>query len=258
MIDFSIIIVTYNSERFIASCLSSILQHRTDYSYEIIVVDNDSQDMTKEIVQRFDSVNLIENKENQGFSKANNIGIMHSKGRYTFLLNPDVHITDHCVDQLTRRLNEDDSRAIVAPKLVYSDGSIQESARRFPNLFIQVAGRIPLFHKLVQTQHNEYLMKDWNHSSNRDVDWVIGAAILAKKEDLIEIGMFDEDFFLYCEDIDLCYRFYKRGYKAYYDADVTLIHEYQKTSRKKINRLSFLHLYSIIKFYAKHPELLLP
>lgn len=254
--DVSIIIVTYNSERFISNCLTSIYNHRTACEYEVIVVDNASQDNTCHIVSEFDQATLIQNSNNEGFSKANNRGIRQATGQYVMLLNPDVLMDDYCIDRLLETLKKDPAIGIVAPQLVYSNGAIQESARRFPNLWVQVLSRIPLIKHLIRKQYNQYMMHDWDHTTSRHVDWVIGAAMLCERRKLVDLGMFDEDFFLYCEDIDLCYRFMVANYTIYYNAEVSLTHDYQKQSSSSINRQTLLHVRSIIQFYAKHPELL--
>jgi GT2 family glycosyltransferase len=258
MIDLSIVIVTYNSERVISSCLSSIMNHKTDLTYEVIVVDNSSTDKTKQIVSQYTSVQLINSSKNVGFSKANNIGIREANGKYIMILNPDVLLTDYCLDSLVVSLEECTSRSMVAPKLIYPSGEVQESVRRFPNLVVQLLGRIPLLRYIVKKEHKKYLMSNWDHNQSTNVDWVIGAAMLSTSSYLKEIGMFDEDFFLYFEDLDLCYRFYKKGYKVFYNSEVSVYHEYQRSSTRKVNKLTFIHVSSLIKFYRKHSELIFP
>lgn len=255
MIDVSVIIVTFNSEKHIEACLSSIMAHSTEYTYEVIVVDNASTDQTIEIVSGFKKVFLHANQSNVGFSRANNQGIKAAQGKYLFILNPDVLVKDHCLEGLIVSLEEEPSRAIVVPKLVYSNGMIQESARRFPNIFVQLISRLPVVNRFFQKQYDKYMMKDWNHLSDRKVNWVIGAAMLGRNKDIKKIGMFDESFFLYCEDIDLCYRFSKQGFTIYYLSSTILTHDYQQTSSKKLSKLTFIHLRSIVTFYKKYPEL---
>lgn len=256
MIDVSVIIVTFNSEKHIGACLSSIMAHSTEYTYEVIVVDNASTDQTVEIVSGFKNVFLQANQDNVGFSKANNQGIKTAQGKYLLILNPDVLVKDYCLEGLITSLEEDPSRAIVAPKLVYSNGMTQESARRFPNIFVQLISRLPVVNRFFQKQYDKYMMKDWNHLSDRKVNWVIGAAMLSRKEDIKRIGMFDESFFLYCEDMDLCYRFSKQGYTIHYHSSIVLTHDYQQTSSKKLSKLTLVHLRSIFTFYRKYPELM--
>jgi GT2 family glycosyltransferase len=256
MIDVSVIIVTFNSEKHIGACLSSIMNHSSQYSYEVIVVDNASVDQTVEIVLGFKNVIFQGNQFNVGFSKANNQGIKAAQGKYLLILNPDVRVNDFCMDELIASLEDEPSRAIVSPKLVYSNGEIQESARRFPNLFVQLISRLPVFNRFFQKQYEQYLMRDWNHLSHRNVDWVIGAAMLGRKKDIKQVGMFDESFFLYCEDIDLCYRFSKQGFTIYYLSSTVLLHDYQQASSKKLSKLTLIHLKSIFTFYKKYPELM--
>lgn len=255
--DVSIIIVTYNSAAYIHSCLQSIIRHRTELTYEIIVVDNHSKDATVEWVRAFPQVILIENPQNLGFSAANNLGIKQARGKYIFVLNPDTNMTDHCLDQLVRILEQRKEVGIVGPRLLYSNGTTQESARSFPTLFVQVLGRIPLLNVLVKTQHERYLQVHEDPTLARRVDWVIGAAMLMRKEDLLSVGLFDDGYFLYCEDLDLCYRFTRQGLHVFYAADTFLYHVYQKKSSRKLSKNTLHHLKSLCRFYVKYPQFIL-
>jgi len=220
-------------------------------------VDNQSSDGTRALVGEFPHVRLISNDKNVGFSKANNMAVDKSAGKYVLFLNPDVIVDPNAIDDLITCLERDEKLGIVAPRLLYNNGEIQESVRRYPNLWVQTIARLPVFKKFFQSIHDSYLMRDWDHRSSRIVDWVIGAAMLCKKEDFNRIGKFDEDFFLYCEDVDLCYRFVKHGLFVLYCADVSFIHQYQMKSSTSLSKLTFVHLFSIVKFYLKHPELVL-
>lgn len=256
MPDVSIIIVTYNSENYIVSCIQSVLEQKSKISYEVIVVDNASTDKTLELISDIPNVQVIMNVENLGYSRANNTGIRQAKGEYLLLLNPDIMLSHQVLDDLIDSLKQDPHRGIVAPQLKYPNGLIQESARRLPNLLVQTIARAPIINKLFQTKLEKYVMAEWDHQSSRNVDWVIGACMLARRDTILQVGLFDEDYFLYCEDVDLCYRLSKKGYKIYYNASISMTHDYQKSSRRKLNKLTIVHLVSICKFYIKHPELL--
>jgi len=257
MVDLSIIIVTYNSERHISSCLQAIYSQLPKVSFEVLVVDNQSTDKTRILLEKFPEVQLILNDKNEGFSKANNLAVDKSVGKFILFLNPDVILDPNALDKLVICLESDRKNGIVAPMLLYNNGMIQESARRYPNVWVQTIARLPVFNKFFQSIHDSYLMRDWDHRSSRNVDWVIGAAMLCRKEDFNRIGKFDEDFFLYCEDVDLCYRFVKHGLFVLYCADVSFIHQYQMKSSTSFSKLTFVHLSSMVKFYLKHPELML-
>lgn len=256
MVALSIIIVTYNSSKFIASCLNSINDETLKQGFEVIVVDNASTDDTVSIVKQYPEVILIENKANLGYSKANNIGINKSRSEYLMFLNPDVIINPSGIEKLITDLKQKDYYGMVAPKLLYPNGKLQESVRRYPKFSTQIIAQIPIIKGLLKKHLDSYYMKDWDHGESREVDWIIGAVMLTKKETLDKVGYFDEDFFLYCEDIDLCYRLNQAGYKIFYDANVHFVHNYQKSSRRGLNKLTWIHLISIIKFYIKHPKLL--
>ena len=257
MVDLSIIIVTYNSEDHISSCLQEIYSQPLNFSFEVLVVDNQSSDRTRILVEEFPEVQLIANDKNVGFSRANNLAVVKAAGRYVLFLNPDVILDPNRIGDLISCLESDRRYGIVAPRLLYNNGIIQESARRYPNIWVQTVARLPILNSFFQTLYDSYLMRDWDHRSSRNVDWVIGAAMLCRKEDFYRVGKFDEDFFLYCEDVDLCYRFFKHGFSVFYFSEISFIHQYQKKSSTSLSKLTFVHLSSLVKFYLKHPELVL-
>jgi GT2 family glycosyltransferase len=255
--ELSIIIVTHNSANVIEECLVSILNNLVNIVYEIIVVDNNSTDKTLEILSNFEynRFTIVKNKQNVGFAKANNLGFRKATGEFILILNPDV-IFDKKTDIkiLINELDKNENVAIVAPKLIYENGLLQESARSFPNplvLFIRGFNLGKFFNRY--EFYKNYFLSDSNDNYPREVDWVIGAFILIKKNLLIKVNYFDEKFFMYYEDADLCLRLLRNGYKTLYFPAITVTHKYKRESAKKLfSVLKMYHIKSILRFYIKH------
>jgi len=258
----SIVIVTYNSSKIISQTLLSIVNYLINIEYEIIIVDNNSSDNTCEIISQINNSNvkLIKNKVNKGFAQGNNKGFKVCNGEFILILNPDIIITPNThIDELIDEYNKNEKIGIVAPKLIYEDGRVQESARSFPNpivLLIRGLGLENIYRNF--EFYKKFLLLDKNDNLPTYVDWVIGAFVLIKKDILIEHNGFDDNFFMYYEDADLCLRLKKTNYKILYVPQYEAIHQYQRESSKKIfSKLKFYHIKSIIIFFSKHWAFLL-
>lgn len=229
----SIIIVTYNSSQHIKDMLLSI-EKQTNTSYEIIVVDNNSQDQT--IAQIYASrvkVSLLKQKENLGFSKASNLGVKDAKGEYLLFLNPDTRILDHAIDNLFNFLKSMDDVGIVAPQLIEDNGNIQPSVRNLPTL----TNAIKEYYLNIKKSYEPFVPVG---NSPQEIESVVGAAMMIPKNIYLNSGCFDEKFFMYYEDIDLCKKIKKLGYKIMYLPNITLKHTVgasAKTNPKSSNYL---------------------
>lgn len=253
----SVVIVTYNSADVISNTLESIFKYFVTFEYEIIIIDNNSSDNISEIICKFNTnrIKLIKNKYNVGFAKANNTALEICTGDYILILNPDIIITSKTnLSFLINELNKDNNIGVVAPKLLYENGELQESARNFPNpllLLIRGSGLERFFKKF--KFYKNYLYLDIKNDSSVIVEWVIGAFILIKSNKLQQINYFDEKYFMYYEDADLCLRLLKNDYKTLYVSKCEAIHKYQRESAKKIfSKLKYYHIKSIIRFFRKH------
>jgi GT2 family glycosyltransferase/lipopolysaccharide/colanic/teichoic acid biosynthesis glycosyltransferase len=250
----SVIIVTYNSAGVIGACLDSLAAEAAAGALEVVVVDNASADGTPDLVrERYPWVTLHAGHENLGYSKGVNIGIRRARGRFLFILNPDTVVRRGAVQKLVDFMERTPDAGIVGPKLVFHDGSVQLSCRRFYTFRVLLLRRTPLG-KMVRDARavREHLMQDFDHATTQPVDWLIGAAMLVRREAVDSVGMMDERFFLYFEDVDWCYRMAQRGLRVYYVADAVVEHGYQRESAQAVMNRSFVaHLVSLFRYYEK-------
>ncbi|MFH1937874.1 MAG: glycosyltransferase family 2 protein, partial [Bacteroidota bacterium] len=231
----SIIIVNYNVKYFVEQCIHSIQNAVNGLTAEIFVVDNNSVDGSVRMIrEKFPEVHLIENKDNKGFSKANNQAIRKAKGEYILLLNPDTILEDDTLTKCVSFMEGHPDAGGLGVKMIDGKGKfLPESKRGLPSpsvAFFKMFGFSSLFpkSKLFNKYHLGYLDKDKTH----EVDILAGAFMMLRKKVLDEIGLLDEEFFMYGEDIDLSYRITKAGYKNYYFPSTRIIH-YKGESTKK-------------------------
>lgn len=252
-VDISVVIVSWNTREDLRECLRSLHESGLEGA-EVIVVDNASADGSAEMVSReFPRVTVISNPENLGFGRAANQGIRISNGRYAFLLNPDSTVSANALRDLVRFGDENSDVGIFGPKVLNLDGTLQYSCRSFPTLGAglfrnTVLGR--LFPKNAYTM--DYLMTDWDHAETRDVDWLSGAAMVVRRKLVNEIGGFDERFFMYCEDVDLCYRAKQNGWRVTYFPKVIVRHAIGRSSDKNANRMIVEFHKSMYRFFQKN------
>lgn len=253
--ELSVIIVNYNVKHFLEQCLHSVLKATRDIPAEIFVVDNHSADGSTELVrERFPQVQLIANKENVGFSRANNQAIRKAKGRYILLLNPDTVVEEDTFAKVLPFMEEHPGCGGLGVKMIDGRGNfLPESKRGLPTpwvAFCKMSGLSRLFprSKRFGKYHLSYLDKNETH----EVDVLAGAFMLLRKETLEKTGLLDETFFMYGEDIDLSLRILKSGYKNYYYPGTTIIH-YKGESTKK-GSLNYVRVFykAMIIFAKKH------
>lgn len=224
----SIIIVSYNVEELLKKCLSSVKTSTAGIENEIFVVDNDSYDNSASMVKKnFPNVKLIENRSNAGFSKANNQAIKVAKGEYVLILNPDTELLK---DTLLKMINYMDTSgpdiAVSTCRVELADGSLDRDCRRsFPTpsrAFFHFSGLSKIFRgsKIFDTYNMGYV----SDSDETELDACVGAFMLIRRNVLKEVGPFDEDYFFYGEDLDLCYRIREKGYKIMYSPITKIIH----------------------------------
>ncbi len=251
----SIVIVNYNVQYFLENCLLSVKNATKDLNAEVFVVDNNSVDGSVQMVrEKFPEVKLIDNKENLGFSKANNQAIKMAKGEYVLLLNPDTVIEE---DTLTKCCNYMDANSKVGGlgiRMIDGKGNfLPESKRGLPTpsvAFYKIFGLSNLFPKSKRfgQYHLGHLSKEENHS----IEILSGAFMLLRKKVLDEIGLLDESFFMYGEDIDLSYRIIKAGYENHYFADSSIIHYKGESTKKSSINYVFVFYNAMIIFAKKH------
>jgi GT2 family glycosyltransferase len=251
----SVIIVNYNVKYFLEQALHSVRKAVKGMDAEVFVVDNNSVDGSCEMVKRkFPEVILIENKDNPGFSKANNQAIRQSKGEYILLLNPDTVVEEDCFEKVTAFMDQTPDAGALGVKMIDGKGHfLPESKRGLPTpqvAFYKMFGLSALFprSKRFGRYHLGYLDKDETHP----VDVLAGAFMLLRKKTLEEIGLLDEDYFMYGEDIDLSYRITKAGYKNYYFPHTTIIHYKGESTKKSSVNYVFVFYRAMIIFAQKH------
>ncbi len=240
MIDVSIIIVSWNVKELLKLCIESIILFTKNVNFEIIIVDNDSSDGTKEEISRIMNRNssldmiFIENEKNYGFSKANNIGLERARGKFILFLNPDTELLSNSIKEMAQFLEKNHEYGAVGCRLVYPDGTIYHPcARGYPtpiNVFYEIMLLRRLFPKV--KKFGALGMLYWDKGDSRDVDCLVGACVLVKREVLKSVGSFKDIFFMYGEDIDLCYRIKNGGWKIRYMADFSIIHHTEKSSEQ--------------------------
>jgi GT2 family glycosyltransferase len=221
----SVIVVTWNAMRYVEECLES-LQRDHELSIEIIVVDNASTDQTPQLIaQKFPQVMLIRNQENLGFAKGNNIGIAHSRGKYLFLINSDVNVPSGCIGKLLSFVEANPRVGVAGPQMLGPTGSVRRSTMRFPTIWNSLCRALAL-DSLFRGRRwaGGYLMSDFDHKHTREVEVLNGWFWVVRRKALDEVGLLDERFFMYGEDIDWCFRFHKAGWKLMFCADASAIH----------------------------------
>jgi GT2 family glycosyltransferase len=249
----SVIIVNYNVKHFVEQCLHSVYNALKNIDAEVFVVDNNSVDGSCPMIkEKFPQVILIENKINQGFSKANNQAITLSKGEYVLLLNPDTVVQEDTFKKCIDFMDQHPDAGALGVKMIDGKGNfLPESKRALPTpevAFYKIFGLSTLFprSKKFGKYHLSYLDKNKNH----EVDILSGAYMFMRKAALDKSGLLDEDFFMYGEDIDLSYRIIKAGYKNYYFAETTIIH-YKGESTKKSSVNYVLVFYNAMQIFAR-------
>lgn len=256
-IDLSIIIVNWNTLNLLKDCLNSIFQQTWDVSYDVWVVDNGSSDGSPDMVRReFPQVHLIENRTNMGFSRANNQAIRQSSGRYILLLNSDTEVIGDALRAFVRFMDDHPEAGAAGCQLLNPDGSLQFSCGRSLRLRSVLLGGVlanQIFKKLFphRTFFAEYGLCEEDHGRSQEVDLVMGACLILRRDILEKTGLFDENIFLYFEEIDLCYRIRKAGLKIFYTPQASVRHYGGQSSKssKDIVRNSLL---SQEYFFKKH------
>jgi hypothetical protein len=245
MKDLSIVIVSYNTKELTFQCLASIYKYTKNIDFEVIVVDNNSTDGTAEYIkEHFPKATIIENKKNIGYGAANNLGMKKAEGKYLLLLNSDTKIKDNVFNKMCKYINKQKDIDVVGPKLLNKDDSAQPSAGRdfTPlNVFLMLFG----FDSLMRTSPEQI----------KEVDWIVGACFMLKKEVFQQTKGFDEDFFMYVEEVEWCRRIREQGYRIVFNPDFSLYH-FERGSSKKGREAAIIGIYQGISlYYQKHyPE----
>jgi GT2 family glycosyltransferase len=255
-VDLSIIIVNYNTSRLLRDCLQSIYHSAVTASYDVLVVDNGSSDDSADTVRReFPEAQLITSEINGGYAYANNLGLRQALGRYLLLLNPDTVLPPNALQDMLSFMNTHPEAGVAGPKLVLADGSLDLACRRsFPTLDIAFYRLIGLSKRYpASPRFNRYNLGYLDPDQLSEVDSVVGAFMLIRREALEQAGLLDERFFAFGEDLDLCYRIkIDHGWKVYYYPAVVVTH-YKGQSMKQRTVPMTIHFYRAMwLFHEKH------
>lgn len=253
--DVSIVIVNFNTKQLTLDAIHSVFQSKTGYPYEILLVDNNSSDGSMEAFKReFPTLTMIENRENVGFARANNQAIKMAKGRYILLLNSDTIVYEETLQVMLDFMEEQPKVGASGCKVVLPDGSLDKACRRsFPT------PQASLYHFLGLTKlfpdnsrFNQYQLGHLDPDKDYPVDCLVGAFMLLRRDVIEQVGLLDEKFFMYGEDIDWCYRIKEAGWDIHYYPYTSIIHYKGASSRRKPFKIIYEFHRAMILFHRKH------
>ena len=254
MIDVSVVVVSYNVRELLGRCLRSLAAAAPGRTLEILVVDNGSSDGTVETVQReFPDVTLIANAANRGFTAANNQATAVAHGTTLLYLNPDTEVRPGALEAMLAHLEEDPHVGVVGPRLSFPDGRTQSSRRRFPTPLTALVEST-----IVQRWWPACPVLDWYYVMERsdeetqDVDWLYGACLLVRRDVIETVGAFDERFFMYSEEVDLCRRIRDRGWRVVYVPAARVVHYEGRSSEQDLARRAQNFHESKCRYVEKH------
>jgi hypothetical protein len=249
MVDLSIIIVNWNTKEYLLQCVDSILQNKGSIPMEIIVIDNGSRDRSGEEVKRqFPGLHLIENGRNLGFAKAVNQGLRVSSGKYSLLLNPDTQLREEGIEKLVSFMESHAEAGIAGAQLLNGDGSKQNSIANFPTLTTELLNKSLL--RLLFPK--KFPGKEKDYPEPIEVDSVIGACMMVRRDAVEQVGLLDEDYFLFLEETDWCYRMKRAGWKVYHIPQAEIYHFQGKSAEKDKKRAKVEFYRSRYHFFKKN------
>jgi len=256
-VSLSVIVVHYQSRPALERLLRSLGATRPDPVRELLIVNN-SGEAIEDLLEGLPwPARVIAPGRNLGYARGVNEGIRAAREDQVLILNPDIVVRPGSVEALVGCAAARPRAGIVAPRLLNPDGTLQLSARRFYNWKTLLLRRAPLgpYAARSRTLRN-HLMADWDHADTRPVDWVLGAAMLARKRAIRDVGLMDERYFLYFEDVDWCQRMWRHGYEVLYCADATMVHEHARASAQLRARSIRAHAAGLLRFAEKWSALL--
>ncbi|GIO92505.1 glycosyltransferase family 2 protein [Paenibacillus lactis] len=253
--DVSILIVNYNTRQLTLDCLRSVYASETEFTYEVIVIDNDSKDDSVQAIrQEFPLVKLIENTQNTGFAKANNQGMAAAQGRYVLLLNSDTVIQRDTLQTMVAFMDRNPITGASGCKIILPDGSLDKACKRgFPTpsaSFYYAFGLSKLFPN--EPRFNQYQLGYLDPDQEYPVDCLVGAFMLVRRETIEQVGGLDETFFMYGEDIDWCYRIKQAGWGIHYYPRTTIVHYKGGSARRRPFKIIYEFHRAMILFHRKH------
>lgn len=253
--DLSIVIVHYRSPDQLFTCLDSLAADAAGFAAETVVVDNESVNGTPAAIRaRAPHVQVIANPDNRGYARAVNQGIRATRGEFVLVLNPDCEVRRGALPALIGFLRARPEVAVAGPKILNPDGSLEYSARSFPDHLTFLFNRYSLLTRLFPRNRfsRRYLLTDWDHATVRAVDWLSGACLLVRRAAIDRVGPMDEAFFMFNEDVDWCRRMRLAGYEVCYVPDAVVMHHVGASRRKVGSRVIVARHLGMIHYFHKH------
>lgn len=253
-VELSVVIVAWNAKHYLELCLDSLEKAPPRRSMEVLVIDNASADDTIEMVEsRFPWVKLIKSKENLGFSKGNNVAIRRCQGRYIALVNPDVIVFPGCLDALADFLDENPKVGDAGPRVFNPDMSQQSTCRRFPTLWNNFcsATRLETSFRGSRFFAGEHMFY-FSHDRKLAVDVIVGCFSMIRREAFDQIGLLDEDLFMYGDDVDWCRRAWNAGWQVVFYPGAEAIHDRGKTTAPFPAHFAVAQQRSVLHYWSKH------
>ena len=250
----SIIVVSWNVQEDLVRCLRSIEENHPRSEFEIVVVDNASMDGTVGMIKKdFPEVVMVVNGENRGFAVANNQALEIAKGKYVLLLNPDTIVHLHSLNNLIKILDENPAIGACGPKLLDTDGTTCPSVGYVPTFRALLYGRT-IFRSLgIFRSHYKKLTSDnYDYDKQADVEQLSGAALMVRRSIMQEVGLMDERFFMYYEDVDLCLRIRKAGWRIAYVSEAVITHTAGRSSIQVSAQKRIMLYCSLFIYFRKH------
>ncbi len=256
----TVTIVNYNQKYFPRICVEALKKSKLDFDFEIIVCDNNSHDESLDFLKKAHEsgdIKLVEPGKNLGYGSGHNFAARSARGKYICILNTDITVEKDTLQKLVDYLEEHDDVGIVGPKLLYHNGEVQQSCRRhfhFFDLFIKRTFLKKIWP--LSKRYKKYIMADYNHNSTQVVDLITGAFMVMEKDLFNKINGFDERYFMFMEDFDLCRKVQDCGKKVVYYPEAQAVHYHKRLSegawfKLLFKKVSWFHLSSAIKYHFK-------
>jgi GT2 family glycosyltransferase len=252
--DLTITVASWNTRDPLRACLQSLQDLRGELPFEVIVLDNASGDGSPDVVrEEFPWVTLIASETNTGFGAAHNRAMERGSGRYLLVLNSDAVVAAGTLQGIVEFAERNPKIGVFGPKILNPNGTLQYSCRRFPTIQAALFRNTLLGRLFPRNRYTaDYLMSEWPHDQPRQVDWVSGAAMVVRREVFEQLGGFDEQFFMYCEDVDLCLRARQAGWETWYVPAGGVTHEIGRSTSQIANKAIRMFHHSMWLFYRKH------
>lgn len=258
--ELSIIVANYRNPELLKVCLDSIKKCTNDVAYELIVSDCATEEDTEMLMrEHFADLKFFPFRENVGFQAMVRKGIENSVGKYLLILNGDIIVTENSIQKMLQFLQADSSIGMVGPKLLNFNGTLQSSCFHFYKPWTILYRRTFLGKFAFAKKHLDwFLMNDYDHANPKEVDWLMGSALMISRDALEKVGLMDTQYFMYMEDVDWCRRFWENDFKVVYFPEASMHHYHGKGSAKGgvirsllFNKYTWIHIASGVKYFKK-------